>query len=198
MTRLINLGFAMLLVLAACSSSGGGADGSSAGDAPASVSGAASEAARASDETKTTESVNPDDPLGFGEAQNTATVTVGDTTYEFENLYCVTIGGALGASSVGGDPTVDISLPPEGWETSGEDWSPPSVRVQGDDPYFDYMAGGDVAMADDRLAGRSQVDSFSSDGYHATGEATFIDQQAFMLDATTEGMTGTFEVTCPK
>lgn len=187
----------MLLVLAACSSSSGG-NGSSAGDAPASVSGAASTAAKASDEAKATGSVNPDDPLGFGEAQNTATVTIGDTTYEFENLYCVTMGGALGASSVGGDPTVDISLPPEGWETSGEDWSPPSVRVQGDDPYLDFMAGGDVAMADDRLTDRSQVDSFSSDGYHATGDATFMDEQSFMLDAGTEPVTGSFEVTCPK
>lgn len=140
------------------------------------------------------QSVNPNDPLGFGNAANTAMVVIGDQTYTFENLYCVTLAGALGASSVGGDPTVDISLPPENWQSAGGEWEDPSVRVQSDEPYFDYQAGGSV---DDRITPEmSQVTSFSSDGKHASGEANFIDEAKFMLDQSSPSVSGTFEVTC--
>jgi hypothetical protein len=47
------------------------------------------------------EPTNPDDPLGFGREANTAVVTIGDRRFEFGNLFCVTIGGAIGAASTG-------------------------------------------------------------------------------------------------
>jgi hypothetical protein len=136
----------------------------------------------------------PVDGLGFGKAGNSAVVKIGDQTYEFENLYCVTLAGAIGAQSVSGDPHVNIDLPPMNWQTSGEGWEPPAVSVDGDDPYFDLTAG--AAVSDSRLVGKSQVDSFDSDGKHATGTATFIDITAFMLDQSTPTVSGTFEVTC--
>jgi len=140
-------------------------------------------------------SVAVDNPVSaFGKAENSAVVVVGDQRYEFANLYCVTIAGALGASSVGGDPKVDISLPPEGWETSGSDWDPPSIRIQADEPYLDLQAGNvlDTRVTDDQ----SHVDSFNSDGKHATGTATFLDMATFMTDQSTPSVAGTFEVTC--
>lgn len=140
-----------------------------------------------------------DDPLGFGEEENVAVVTIGDDSYEFTDLYCVSMGGAMGATSVGGDPQVNIDLPPLDWETSDEGWDPPSIRVSGDDPYFDMQAGGETVAADERVEpGSSQVDSFESDGYHATGTATFIDANAVMVSEDPEPITGTFEVNCAR
>lgn len=103
----------------------------------------------------------------------------------------------MGVSSVGGDPQVNIDLPPLDWETSGEDWDPPSIRVSGDEPYFDMQARGETMVADARVQpGSSQVDSFESDGYRASGEATFIDATAVMVSQDPEPVTGTFEVRC--
>lgn len=139
------------------------------------------------------------DPLGFGDAENVAVVTIGDDRYEFSDLYCVSMGGAMGATSAGGDPQVSIDLPPLDWETSNEEWDAPSIRVSGDDPYFDMQAGGDTMAADERVdPGSSQVDSFESDGYHAKGEATFIDATAVVVSEDPEPVTGTFEVTCAR
>lgn len=140
-----------------------------------------------------------DDPLGFGDEENVAVVTIGDDRYEFTDLYCVSMGGAMGATSVGGDPQVNIDLPPLDWETSDEGWDAPSIRVSGDDPYFDMQAGGETMAADERVEpGSTQVDSFVSDGYHASGEATFIDATAVMVSEDPQPVTGTFEVTCAR
>jgi hypothetical protein len=140
-------------------------------------------------------SVPVDNPVSaFGSADNTAVVVIGDQRYEFANLYCVTLAGAMGASSVSGDPKVNIDLPPQDWETSGSDWDPPSIRIQEDDPYLDLQAGNvlDTRVTDEQ----SLVDSFTSDGKHATGTATFLDMATFMIDQSTPSVSGTFEVTC--
>lgn len=193
MKRFIGLPLCAGLILTACGGAGGG-DASSSEVASAEASSGAS-----SDESKSSASasVNPDDPLGFGNEDATAVVTIGDQTYEFGNLYCVTIGGALGAASVGGDPQVDITLPPEDWETSGDGWDPPSIRVDSDEPYFIIHANAQLADQMTNVEpGQSQVDSFSTDGYHASGTATFLDP--FAGGTPPEPMTGTFEVTCPR
>lgn len=193
MKRLIALPLCAGLFLTACSGTGGGS--------PASSTEASVEAEASSDESKASAeaSVKPDDPLGFGNEDATAKVTIGDQTFEFGNLYCVTLGGALGAVSVGGDPKVDISIPPENWESSGEDWPPPSVQVSSDEPYFTYDA--DAELSDQMTnvePGQSQVDSFSTDGYHASGTATFFDAFADVSGTPQEPISGTFEVTCPR
>jgi hypothetical protein len=124
-------------------------------------------------------------------------VVIGDERFEFTDLYCVTMGGALGALSLASDPSVDISLPPANWESSGEDWEAPNVIVRGDEPYLDWHAGGEtVELMSNIGPGVSQVDSFESDGFHATGSATFV-SLAEHSDAP-EGIQGTFEVTCPR
>lgn len=177
-------------MLAACG--GGQVDPTSAGDGNVTASTDGSPATSEADSE-----ADSDDPLGFGEEENVAVVTIGDDRYEFSDLYCVSMGGAMGVSSVGGDPQVNIDLPPLDWETSGEDWDPPSIRVSGDEPYFDMQARGETMVADARVQpGSSQVDSFESDGYRASGEATFIDATAVMVSQDPEPVTGTFEVRC--
>jgi len=140
---------------------------------------------------------SPDDPLGFGKADNTAVVTVGDQRYEFSNLYCVTVFGVVAAQSVGGDPKVHIDVPPADWETSGEEWDPPSIRISGDDPYLDLRAGDEVVRNGARVGpGQSQVDSFTTEGRHVSGTATFLDYRAFTTNQNADSVSGTFEVTC--
>jgi hypothetical protein len=194
--RLVSIYLAIALVLAGCAGSAGEVvDGEPFASAP--DDGGAAASAEPEDEEEDEEPVNPDDPLGFGEEANTAVVVIGDQRYEFADLYCVTIGGALGAASVGGDPQVDIDVPPEDWETSDEDWDAPSVRISGDDPYLDLRAGGEVVEMDARMEdGQSQVDGFTTDGHRASGTATFIDYQAFTTDQSPDPISGTFEVTC--
>jgi hypothetical protein len=148
------------------------------------------------------EPANPVDPLGFGRDANTAVVTVGDERYEFGNLYCVTIGGAIGAVSTGGDPRVDIDLPPPDWETSGDDWDPPSVKVTVRD-VGTWIANPEDTALPNIEPGLSQVDSFSSDRFHATGTATFMEARGWqrvgmgLADEPPDPISGTFEVTCP-
>jgi hypothetical protein len=174
-----------LLAVSACSSGDGAAQST-----PAPGGGSGSEPTQAP-------SASTDDPLGgFRDEDASVLVVIGEQRFEFTNLHCVTMGGALGAASLGGDPQVDISLPPSDWETSAEDWDAPTVRVEGDEPYFDFRAGGDVVEADSRYDGLSQVDTFTSDGYRASGTATFVDTALFGEAPTP--ITGTFEVNCPR
>ncbi len=129
---------------------------------------------------------------GFKDADASAVVTIDGVRYEFADLYCVTMAGALGAASIDGDPQVQIDLPPTGWESSGEDWSPPAVSVQNVAADLYYTA--DAFFADMGLApvGQSQVDDFTSDGFSGSGSATFHESPAGRT------VTGTFEVTCPR
>lgn len=196
MKRLAALGLASCLLLTACSATPGSGTPAPAADQTAAPGGATPVPPGA------VVTANPDDPLGFGEEGNTAVVTIGDQRYEFGNLYCVTIGGAIGAVSVGGEPTVDIDLPPMDWQTSGEGWDPPSVEVNSDDE--SWSANPEDTALPSIEPGLSQVDSFTSDGFQATGTATFMhvgDWQAFQFDLSDEKpepVQGTFEVTCPR
>jgi hypothetical protein len=140
-------------------------------------------------------SVDPDDPFGFGDDDATAVVTIGDERYEFSGLYCVTMFGALSAASVGGDPQVNIDLPPQDWETSGDEWEPPKVRVDGDEPYFQYKADPELAARGEAFAA-SRVESFTSDGFQGSGTAVFMDVNDF--GPSPSPMAGTFEVSCPR
>jgi hypothetical protein len=202
MGRRLVIAAGAVLVLAACGSAGSdGAqtvEGATSAAATSTPGSADSQTSNADNGSGAAASAAPNDPLGFGNEDATATVTIGDQRYEFGDLYCVTLGGALGAVSTGSDPAVDINVPPEDWETSNQGWDPPSVWVSGDAGALDLRAGDEVARADQRLAGLSQVDSFTTDGYHATGSATFVDYQVFGLSGTAEPISGAFEVTCPR
>lgn len=130
---------------------------------------------------------------------NTAVVTVAGERYEFTLQNCIQLGGALGAAgrATSGDSiTVRIDLPPKGWETSRDDWEPPSVTVRDNVKDVDWLAGGEVI---DQIAtvgeGQSQVDSYTIEGKKGSGTATFVDLYAVMR-GDIEPVQGTFEVVC--
>ncbi len=196
MRRTVILTIGVMLISAACSSSGGAAE-PGASSAPGAGSSAPAVAPSAGGPAGLP-SVDPSDPLAnFRDKDATAVVVIGDQRYEFSGLYCVTMGGALGASSVGGDPSVNIDLPPEDWETSSEGWDPPGVRVSIDDPYAKFSADQQAGEYQPKIKpGMSQVDSYTSDGYQASGTATFVDVFDFTADPVP--VKGTFEVSCPR
>ena len=197
MTRTRISAIAAALVLSACGSSDGGTDPSEPGTASSSATTASEPAAEPDPTTAPPAASAAPDDLGFGDEAATAVVVIGDERFEFTNLYCVTMGGALGAMTIAADPSVDINLPPDGWETSGEDWDPPRVSVTGDEPYLAWHAGGEtVELMSNIGPGVSQVDSYETDGFRATGTATFV-SLAEHSDSP-EGIAGTFEVTCPR
>jgi len=71
----------------------------------------------------------------------------------------------------------------------------PTVSI--DDPYVQWIAGGDIVTQLPKYqTGMSQVDTFTTDGYRASGSATFVDIANPTGDLTP--VTGTFEVSCPK
>jgi hypothetical protein len=196
MRRLAGIYVAITLALVGCGTSAG-EDTTSEPPASSQDAAASAEASAAKSDDGPGASVNPDDPFGFGKEANTATVTVGDETYEFSNLYCVTMGGALGAKTIGAGLGVNIDLPPMDWETSNEGWDAPSISIKGDDPYLSLLAGGDFIQYDSRVdESMTQVESFESDGHHATGNATFLDYNALTLNGEIISMAGSFEVTC--
>lgn len=189
---------ALVLGLAGCG--GSAATESASGQEP---SAAASEpAAPAASDTGPTEAAGGD--IGDN-VLNTAVVTIGDDRYEFTDVECsIFTERYIQAGNFGGDPEVSIVLPPEGWESQGDTFGPPSVTVT----IGDEFAGGAVLVAGDAGQvminpipdGQSQIDSYVvPDGrpVHATGTATFIDTTAINFGREAVPMTGTFEVTCP-
>jgi len=132
-----------------------------------------------------------------------AVVVIGGERFEAtEEIVCVTLGGGLSADFTTADGSVDIniSLPPEDWETSTDSWSPPMLRVDDNrdpDVWAQWEAGSEVfiSIAD------AQVDSFSVDGKQASGSAMLLDIAAAMLangagDPEPDAQPATFEVTC--
>lgn len=127
-----------------------------------------------------------------------AVVTVGDERYEFElSTQCLVMFGNLagiGRSVDGRDIVINIGVPPEDWETSDEDWDPPSIRIDDRENDIDWRAGGEVAT-EMIPTGMSQVDDFTIDGSSASGTATFVDLYAAMRGEP-EAVQGTFEFNC--
>jgi hypothetical protein len=136
---------------------------------------------------------------------NTAVVTIGADRYEFSDVQCSIFAPRyIQAGNYGGDPEVQIVLPPEGWESQGDTYGPPSVQVT----IGDESAGGVVWLAGDNgsptiapiKAGSSQLDSYTvPDGrpVKATGTATFIDLTAHRQGKDADVKSGTFAVSCP-
>lgn len=195
--------FVLLVAPAACGGDDTGSDDDGSADETTTTT------AASGDDTATTEGTEP--PSGES-GESRATVTIGDETYEADLsgslTVCISMGGAIGASGpiVGVDGSnLSIDIPPEDYETSGDDWDPPSIRVDlGEDAEgvpIDWRAGGDIVMGYPELEGKSQVDSFSVDGSSASGTATFIDFFQFQLFQTgqvdePQPVTGSFSVEC--
>jgi hypothetical protein len=134
---------------------------------------------------------------------DTATVTIGDQTWTFDvSTLCLSAFGAFGAdgkAADGSDVDVNVSLPPNDWETRSDsaDWDPPSVRLGDDENDLDWVAGGDVITA---LTGvtpeMSQVTSFMIDGSTASGTAVFVESYAVLKGEAPQPVEGSFAVSC--
>lgn len=210
-TRIAILAVAILMIAAACSSD------SSDDEPTASTTTVPGATTTAGEGATTTATAAGDD--GGGDAGSDASgdteyaiVTIGSETFEADMsgslAACIAIGGAVGG--VGqivepGSGTIDMTIPPENWESSPDDWGPPSIRVDlGEDENgvpIDWRAGGDIVESMPDLVGKSQVDSFSIDGATATGTATFIDFFQVQLAGggqvdDPEPVEGTFEINC--
>jgi hypothetical protein len=201
----IGIGIGLVVVLAGC--------GGQAADAPATEAASiapdspASEAPGTAPDVPASEAAStaPDDPAPPpAGASNTAVVIIGEERYEFSDVQCSIFAPRyIQAGNFGGDPEVSIVLPPEGWESEGDTYSPPSVRVQvGDDVTGQrWVAGDDGSPLLSPIAeGSSQIDSYTvPDGrpVTATGTATFTDVMAHNNGADAPPVSGSFEVSCP-
>ena len=190
----------LALVVAAC----GGGDSDDGGDDGAGQADTTQPAADDNDSDEspdTTASVNDDEDDSEAEGPSTATVTIGDETFEFSSegaLVAQCLPDLFGIMSVqlplagdnsaginlvalheGTDPAVveqinsiQVSLPDANWVADPED-----VRIAGNPDY----------------EGLSQVDSVTVSGNSVTGTATFVNTDNF---SEIESATGTFEATC--
>lgn len=119
---------------------------------------------------------------------------------EFEattQVTCIEMGDAFGAYFLTDDETlsIDISLPPENWESDTQNaWDPPGVRVDVGDE-FQFVAGFEELDSPD--GPHSSIASFDLGDGHAEGAGTFIDNfELFGGGGTPSILDGTFEVTC--
>lgn len=134
-------------------------------------------------------------------APNTAVVTVGTMRYQFEMTgLCLELFGVLRGTGYAPDDhrvVLNIDLPPRDWAAQGDRWEPPVIRVNDGVGGFDWHAGGPAA---DYLTAMgeitSAVNSYTSDGASAAGQATFFDLNAALAGATPRSVAGTFRLRC--
>ena len=134
----------------------------------------------------------------YGSHPGTGTVEIGEVRYEFNlSVMCLSMIGAMGVAGQaldGSDATVDADFPPPGWKDSATDWDPPSISIEDDDRQIRWQAGGVVAGT--YPEGSSQIDSFTTEGRLAVGEATFVNRYTFGEGIQVES--GRFEFNCPE
>lgn len=146
-------------------------------------------------------------------AEAFARVTIGDEVYEATDVLTCSSGfsGLKGLfASDDGAVEFEFDIPPENWETSGDDgWRPPKVvvidqradRIQWLSGAAQYIAGS--ANADPDFAGVAVVESFAvdADAGSVSGTATFVDGQALVNargadEPLPEAVNGSFEAGC--
>lgn len=209
MARITTILAALMLLASAC---GGSSDGIDDNDASPAASGAQSDGGGSSDEpaeggdddSAGSDSAEGDSAQGEGTGPSTATVTLGDQTYEFSTegavvAQCkVDLFGVFSAQlpMVGGDGGgVQIIVLHEGTDPAVvEQVNAVSVSI-GDDDWVGDEASDLFAASDKLLPGMSQVDSAEVDGRTVRGTATFVRQMS-AFTGEVETMTGSFEATC--
>lgn len=210
MNRIAALYVVVAVVVAACGGSGPAPEEESSSDVTATM--APETTVADGDVAAPTTTLTPDDQsdVGSSPGSNVATVTIGDTTWEFDANPDGPITDCdpdfFGAFWVVGEADdgsgLSLLLPPEG-DSNFED--PPSVRVTDGATEADWTA--DVTLVDTAnyseilTEGDSQVDSWTIDGNSVSGTATFVDEnQIFaVLGGTLDSVdpvAGSFEVSC--
>jgi hypothetical protein len=197
-----------MLLIAACGGDSG-EDATDGGDQPGATQGETTPPP-ADDDDGSEETTPPSDDAGDdssdseGSGPSTATVTIGDETYNFSTegavvAQCLTdLFGIFSVQlpMVDGDGSVAIVALREGTdpETVGE---VNSVEVDaGDNTWVADEADDVLTQTEQFEPGMSQVDSVEIDGRTVRGTATFVLQSSLFAGGEVETMTGTFEATC--
>lgn len=190
---------AIALVLGACGGSESEPDPTTPAETTTAAPGgdatttAAPATTEAPGDTTTAPPAPPSDDVGEG----IATVTVGDTTYEYEVAASI-VGrcdpdffGAFWviASTADGSGSLEMFIIPEG-NTNHDETSKVKVNAKDSDER-DWRA--DADGGEGTPEGESSVDSFEIDGNTVTGTASFVD--IYLGDSATAE--GTFTATCP-
>jgi len=136
---------------------------------------------------------------------NTAVVWIGDERHEFSDVRCDILAPRyIQAGNYGGDPEVVIVLPPDGWESEGDTYDPPSITVTIGDPFAggQHWVAGDagVATVNPIPEGTNDMGSYTvPDGrpVSAIGTARFVDVAALDRGEETASVGGSFQVNCP-
>ena len=208
MKRLLAMAVALSLVVAACGGGSGDDATENGGDQPNPTQAPATQPAAddgGSDETAPPAGDGGDDTSDSeGSGPSTATVTLGDQTYNFSTegavvAQCLTdlfgifsiqlpmVDGDGGVAIVvlheGTDPNVVGEVNSVEVSVGDEDWKADEAHTE-----FDQSGG--------LKAGMSQVDSVEIDGRTVRGTATFVRQLSLFSEGEVETVTGTFEATC--
>lgn len=212
MRRLLALVTALLLVMVACGGDTGESEnGGDQGETTQAETTQADQDNGDSDQTTPPAEDGGDDDISDseGEGPSTATVTLGDETYNFSTegavaAQCLT--DLFGIFSIQ-LPRIDDSGAPADGSVSivvlHEDTDPEtvgevnSVRLDvGDETWVADEADMMFEQSDVLEPGMSQVDSVEVDGRTVRGTATFFRQGSLFVGDEVETMTGTFEATC--
>jgi hypothetical protein len=207
--KVLALVAAMAMVVASCG--GGGSDPSATANPDAEVGSNVGDSAGDPPAADTSDSENPTDQSGAGDAM--VVVTVGDTRYEFvpnetEGYYnaCNSFVGGVKVFlydvlyDVEARPVlIEMWIPPEDWATYTDGrFDPPSIVIKDDLNVNNWLA--DIAMQeanlDDFAAGSSQVDDFVIEGLRASGTATFLPIRRGTSPGGAQPVQGTFEIQC--
>jgi len=212
MKRYVMAGIAMLLPLAAC---GGSDDDATVATTEASDDAGATDTAppAASDAPEADGSAengnDTDDSADTGGAEagsgpSTATVTLGDETYEFSTegavvAQCKTdLFGVFSVQlpAVDGDGSIQLLILHDDTDPA-EIEEVNAINLKIGDERWEANEDSDLYdMSDAMQPGMSQVDSATIDGHTVSGTATFVREYSAYGDGEPETMTGTFEATC--
>lgn len=205
MRRMLALATVLLLVVAACGGDSGTESTVAGGSQAGTTQPGGDEGGGGGDDGGTNDTNPPDDSEGSG--PSTATVTLGDQTYEFSTegaivaqcltdlfgVFSVQLPMVEGGDAPGGgiqivvlhedtDPEVIDEVNSVAVSVGDEDW-----EADEDSGLFEQFEGLEPGM--------SQVDSAEIDGRTVRGTATFVRRNS-VFSGEIETMTGSFEATC--
>ena len=189
----------LLLIVAAC----GNDDADATTEAAAEATAQATPATEAEESTDAGADEVPDAIADLASDSGSATVTIGDETFEFTLAGTSTVDGSThvgrceslfgmimgsGFATDGRDITLDIEIPPVDWETFEDDrFDAPAVEVE------DNVANASwVADQANELVPGGGVGDYEQQDVTASGAATFVNQWA----PDSEPIEGTFEIDC--
>lgn len=201
----------MVLLIAACGSSGEG-ENDAGSDQPETTQDDTTQPA--ADDDAGSDEPNPfeaDDDSGGSEGSgpSTATVTLGDETYSFSSegavvaqcltdffgVFLVQLTAVDDTGAPGGGSVAIVALHEGTDPATVEEVNSVQLDI-GDETWVADEADMMFEQSDLLEPGMGQVDSVEIDGSTVRGAATFFSQESLFAGGEVETMTGTFEATC--